>query len=272
VYALERWPRPVARELLTAVVERLDAMAVRSPEGTFWITPADHLDPDVAARCPNGVVNIGLAHGVPCAIALLAACVHHDVASTVARSLLDDAVRWLLARELPAGGDGRFTDFVADELPATPARLGWCYGDLSIATALVLAGDHASQPPWRDAGLALARFAAGRDSDTTGVRDACVCHGTAGLGLMFARLAHAAGGDAVLEAAAARWYRATFELEQPEHPVRFPPFVTDPKTPLGAAYVGLLTGAAGVALALHAAVTDVEPAWDRALLLSLRER
>jgi hypothetical protein len=136
----------------------------------------------------------------------------------------------------------------------------------------VVAGEHARRAEWRDAGLELARGAATRDRDTTGVRDACVCHGAAGLGLMFARLAHAADGDPALEAAAASWYRATLELEQPEHPVRFPPYVTDPKLPLGDASVGLLTGAAGVALALQAAVTDVEPAWDRVLLLSALAR
>ena len=32
---------------------------------------------------------------------------------------------------------------------------------------------------------------------------------------------------------------------------------------------GFLTGAAGIALALLAAVSDVEPAWDRVLLVSI---
>jgi hypothetical protein len=32
---------------------------------------------------------------------------------------------------------------------------------------------------------------------------------------------------------------------------------------------GLLTGAAGIALALPAAITPVEPAWDRMLLVSI---
>jgi hypothetical protein len=36
-----------------------------------------------------------------------------------------------------------------------------------------------------------------------------------------------------------------------------------------AADPGLLTGAAGIALALLAAVTPLEPAWDRVLLLAI---
>jgi lantibiotic biosynthesis protein len=49
-----------------------------------------------------------------------------------------------------------------------------------------------------------------------------------------------------------------------------PFFVSDPR-PTGerVAEPGLLTGTAGVGLALLAAISPVEPRWDRAMLLSV---
>jgi hypothetical protein len=50
---------------------------------------------------------------------------------------------------------------------------------------------------------------------------------------------------------------STIEAPQPD---RSPPWSSDP---------GLLTGVAGIALALLAAATPIEPAWDRLLLIDL---
>jgi len=256
VYALERGP--VARDLRARVVAQLAALAQRTPHGVSWLTPPALLDPDVAAEFPRGVVNLGLAHGVPGAIALLAACGDEPTA----RELLDGAVRYLLAQRLPTGG---FPDLAG---VTHPARLAWCYGDLAIASALVLAGDRAGRAEWTRAGLDLARATIPRAPETTGVRDACLCHGAAGLGLMYARLAPHAPE---LAAAATRWFREALALRRPDSPVGgFEPVVNAADhVPLGDTSVGLLTGAAGVALALHAAIGSEPPAWDRVLLLSL---
>ncbi len=83
--------------------------------------------------------------------------------------------------------------------------------------------------------------------DDCGVVDAGLCHGAAGLLHVFNRL-HQATGDGLLVDAARRWFEPALALPVPED--RF------------------LEGRAGVDLALLAACTDVEPAWDRVLLLS----
>ena len=89
---------------------------------------------------------------------------------------------------------------------------------------------------------------------------------------MYARLArHAPGAhEPELEAAAARWFRDALAMRQADSPVGgFAPVVNEAyPVPLGDTSVGLLTGAAGVALALSAAIGSEPPAWDRALLLS----
>ncbi len=270
MYALERAPRPSACELLVEIVARLGELAERDADGVRWVSPPVTLDADTNARYPAGVYNAGLAHGTPGVIVLLAACIAADVSAPAARALLDDAVRWLVAQALPDGAPSRFPDLVSPGIASESSRLGWCYGDLSIATALLLAGRLAHRADWEQQGTQLARAAAARADATTGVCDPCLCHGAAGLGLMFLRAARWTR-DPILEAAATRWYRVALAMRKPGSVVGgFEP-VTQRGVTLGEAYVGVLTGSAGVALAFLAAITSDAPDWDRVMLLSVRD-
>ena len=92
--------------------------------------------------------------------------------------------------------------------------------------------------------------------------DTGLCHGSAGLAHIFNRLGQATG-DVELVRAARRWYDATLDMHQPGKAVAgFPSRDVDPH---GAyrwlASPGFLEGAAGVGLALSAAVGG-EPHWD----------
>ena len=116
--------------------------------------------------------------------------------------------------------------------------------------------------------LELARGAATHRPEP---EDATLCHGAAGLCLMFNRMFQRTG-DPVLRDGAAYWAGRALAKLRPGEGVggfaawrpwedREHPWAADP---------GLAVGAAGAALALLAAASDVEPEWDRALLLSVR--
>jgi lantibiotic biosynthesis protein len=116
----------------------------------------------------------------------------------------------------------------------------WLLGqrdDLAAAAAVLLAGRWAREPEWVAAGLELARAATPEKTEDP-----------AGIGHVLNRL-HQATGDPELLRNARGWLRRA--LRGAPH--------TEP---------GLVGGAAGVGLALLAATTDVEPAWDRVHLLS----
>jgi hypothetical protein len=135
-----------------------------------------------------------------------------------------------------------------------------------VSTVLREAGAAMGRADWTAHARTLAHAAATRPRETCGVVDACLCHGAAGLGAMFAR---AAEGDVVLEAAARSWFEAALELRRVDPIGGFTPQVVDPNMVLGHASVGLVTGAAGVALGLVSALGGANPAWDRALMLSI---
>jgi lantibiotic modifying enzyme len=271
VYALERLPRTRARGLLALIVERLEETSERTEAGVRWLTPPEQLPDHQRENAPHGYYNLGLAHGVPGVITLLGGVCAAGIAPAKARRLLDGAVSCLLSQKQPRKGGSAFPSWTAPGMPARPARSAWCYGDPGIAVALLCAGRAVENVSWEREALEIARRAAARPPGEAGVRDAGLCHGAAGLGHVFNRM-YQATGDPCLGDAARFWFSRTLELRRPgcgiagyasceSRPGEPPRWRDDP---------GLLTGAAGIALALLAAVTPIEPAWDRMLQVSLR--
>ena len=99
------------------------------------------------------------------------------------------------------------------------------------------------------------------------MRDAGLCHGAGGVAHLFNRMSQATGEER-LAAAARSWYAAALAFRQPGLGVGgFRSWAADPSGALGWRNdPGFLEGAAGVGLALLAAVSPVDPAWDRLLL------
>jgi lantibiotic modifying enzyme len=270
VYALERWPGGLAAPCLARVCERLEEIAVPQEIGITWPTAEWNLLPDERESYPQGMVNLGLAHGVPGVLPVLARAVARGAAPESARALLHGAMAWLLSRKLPANGESVFPPAWGPGAELRPTRAAWCYGDPGIAAALLLTARAVGEPAWEAEALALARVAARRPAETSRVVDAGLCHGAAGLGHLFNRL-YQATGDPELLAAARAWLERALDLREPDRGVGGfsawgPEYFAGPfdwrDDP------SLLTGAAGVALALLAAITPIAPDWDRFLLLS----
>jgi hypothetical protein len=240
VYALERRSALLLGRVQEQLARRARAAA------PFW-TEAHWLDPAIGH--PRGHADLGLAHGLAGVVAFLGRC--------GPSALLDDTRGWLDARAL--AGD-TFPRWVAPGETPVPTRAAWCYGDPGVAMAL-----HAVD---KERALRILRAVARRPEEDLGVVDAILCHGSAGLGHIFNR-AHQASGDPALADAARTWLRRAIAERCPGDGCDR--MVLDPArgTPMRARDPGLLTGAAGVALALLAAVTPIAPGWDRMLLLDV---
>jgi len=276
VYALERLPRPSAIECLDLVLDRLEEMAEHTAQGVTWFTGPKLLFDHQLKEFPGGYYNLGLAHGVPGVIALLGqVCASDDeklhAARYKARALLDGAVAWLLAQQ-PADRAQCFPSAVGPGITPKSTRLAWGYGDLGIAVALLGAARGAREPAWEQEAMMIARRAAARPVEKSGVVDCGLCRGAAGAGHLFNRLFQASG-DEMLWDAARFWFARTLEMRKPGEAVAgFPAWMPDPERPEDKRWVaepGILEGASGVALALLAATTDIEPEWDRMMLVSI---
>jgi lantibiotic modifying enzyme len=266
VYALQRLPRAAAVASLERVIDRLAESAQRQAGGICWWTNPAWLPAEARAKYPRGYCDLGLAHGVPGVIALLGQAVASGVAVARAGPLLEGAVRWLLAQQLPGG----FPAWVGSEDEEKPARMAWCYGDPGVASALLGAARCLHEQGWERQALAMARRAIERPADQAGVVDAGLCHGAAGLGHLFNRL-YQATGDPQLAEAARFWFDRALQMRRPERGIGgYQAWTLGDKGEMTwETKLGLLTGAAGIALSLLAATTAIEPAWDRVLLVAL---
>ena len=272
VYALERLPAPAAVGALEGIVDRLAETAKRRAGGITWFTPSKLVPEWQRESCPRGYYNLGLAHGVPGVIAILAGASAAGIRPRKTRRLLDGAVAWLLRQERTEEEGSRFSAWTFPGSGRESSRSAWCYGDPGVAAALFLAARCVGEPKWEREALRIARGAAERPTEESRVVDAGLCHGAAGLGHLFNRM-YQATGDETLGRAARLWFERTLEMRQPERGIAG--FRALAAREDGTRYweddPGILTGASGIALALLAATTSIEPDWDRMMLLSTRK-
>lgn len=186
----------------------------------------------------DGYADCGLAHGVAGALAVLALLVRDgDTSGPNVTSGTDRSERirkvadWLLTQARqdewgtvwPAGVDG------ATRYPSS-RRASWCYGVPGVARALWLAGDAVGEPRYRHVATeAMERLVAA--PTVWGLDTPGICHGWAGLMLISAAFGLDAATNELFDRLCAAY---------------------DGRRPLGfdVPGPGLLTGAAGIALAL----------------------
>ncbi|MCX4526343.1 lanthionine synthetase C family protein [Streptomyces sp. NBC_01551] len=215
----------------------------------------------------DGHANLGMAHGVPGPLALLALAWRQGVRVPGQRAAITGLAEWLLARRR-ADDAGSWWPGQVSLGPAQPepGRPSWCYGTPGIARALQLAGLALEVPHWQEAAVGALRAALVR-ADLAQTAEAGLCHGLAGLLQITWRTARDSG-DPELAAHLPRLAARLLELVDEDAPFAF---ATAPgERPPDEHPGGFLTGAAGAALALHTFASDSAPAtrWDRALLLA----
>ena len=189
---------------------------------------------------PSGT-DLGLEHGVPGPLALLALALRAGVEVQGQREALRHGCAWLLDQQAP---DRTWPPFSGD--PST-GPTGSCCGTPGIARVLWLSGVELDDPSLRARAVEAMEAVYARAPTAGGAPSPAFCHGVAGLLQITLRFAHDTG--------AAGFVRAAEEL------------VAQIGSDIGD-HPGLLEGSAGVILGLLAAATDVEPTWDRLFMLS----
>jgi lantibiotic biosynthesis protein len=267
---------PVASECLALIVDRLAELAEHTSAGATWFTEPTLLPEWQREHAPSGYYNLGVAHGIPGIIALLGQVCEANLGGARARELLAGGVDWLLA-QASTNRPSRFPSWCLKAGPRDPAPtspLAWCYGDLGLSLALLRAARCVDEPRWEREAVELARNAAALRAGGHGMpADAGLCHGTAGVAHMFNRLFQATG-DSIFEEAACLWFERTLQMRQQGAGIAgYRAFHGDPKEP--GKWVdspGFLEGTTGIGLSFLAATSEVEPDWDRLLLISVPPR
>lgn len=190
VYALQRaWVTDAGRALVERLVHALAAEARWEGDACAWFRGPALLRPRGKRETPSGCYDLGLAHGIPGIAAFLAHAAEADVVPELARPLAEAAIRWMLLRERDASAPAAFDACLDHELRPVGehSRLAWCYGDASVAIAALAVGRADRSGDAWEAGLRIARRAA-RVERRSSASGAWLCHGAAGLTLIFGRM------------------------------------------------------------------------------------
>jgi hypothetical protein len=280
VYALERLNlgNDAARQVATMCFERiinlLAATAEHKPEGAAWWRGPERLSLHARKKMPDGSYSVGMEDGVPGVVAFLARACAAGVAVDRARPLLDDAARWVLAQEAPDGPPEGFPYAIRPNKPQRNwTRSSWAFGDPGVAAALLAAGRCVGEPAWEERAITAALRATTRPPDRTRIFDAGLAIGAAGLAHVFNRLYQATGESRLVERSRF-WFSRALEMRRPGQGIAgYASWMPDENdierwwdSP------GIIYGAAGIALALLSAATELEPSWDSLMLLDVPPR
>jgi lantibiotic modifying enzyme len=267
-YFCERTNGSATSSYLQEVVNILEKTAESTTTGIRW---QDRLTTLMDNSSTEPVYNLGLSHGIPAIISILARIHEKNLPHDKSAILATKAASWLLSSANQAE-EGLLSLFprkvTAKGLPAgaKQSRLGWCYGDLGIALALWNAGRSLGNHGYQQEAIRIFEHTIQiRNRENGNVYDACLCHGSMGISHIYRRI-YLASGDGLFKDAAESWLQQSLQMPvKKEGPAAF-----QYRAERGfEKNFSLLNGISGIGLAMIAAVdNDTPPDWDRCLLIS----
>jgi lantibiotic modifying enzyme len=267
LYFLDKLPDAKAELYLKDAIAKLETAVVTTTSGKTW---RDYSTSRRIRKC-SATYNLGLSHGVPAILSILSVLHEKKIAPNKTLILVENGVQWLLSTKNNA--DDKFVSLyptaVAEDNQLHEmknSRLGWCYGDLSVAVALHNIGTRLKNDTYKQEAFSIFDYTLEHRSKENGsILDTSLCHGSMGVSHIYRR-AYLATADPIYLNGANQWLRQTLNMADNENkPIGF-----RYHTPNGYENnYSLLEGLTGIGLALIAVLdTHMIPDWDRCLLLS----
>jgi len=212
--------------------------------------------------------NLSLSHGISSIIIFLSRVVNSGEKNTRVLEMLSGSVNYVLSHQKDFMQFGYyFPHYIITNFqePVIKSRLAWCYGDLGIGMALWQAGKTFDNSGWKEMGLKVLIQSTHRQNyDETLISEAGICHGSAGLAMIYRRKYIETGRDE-FKTVAYFWLSQTLKFSQFEDGLAgYKSFM---KNEWKWAY-SLLTGIAGIGLVLLSCMEDNKQIWDEMFLLS----
>ena len=274
VYGLERLHHPTAEKNLELLLRRLDSLSSQCEGGVTWFTPPGAQGRGEGNVYSRGYYDLGVAHGIAGVISFLSRVHARHILPDLTGRLLEGAVSWLLARQWDHDDGSMFPQFLLppDNKPLTTSTYGFCHGDLGVAAALVSAAACMGNSSWKGKAMEAAHSSVRyleKAEMLSNFSNPHLCHGAAGLGHLFNRI-YQATAEETFRDEACKWFRRTLELRRPGTGIAgFSKNGLNEDGEMSELYdPGFIQGAAGIGLALLSAITDMEPKWDRVMLIS----
>lgn len=210
----------------------------------------------------NNTVSLGLSHGVPSALSIFA----QNLKPGRWEEKVIRKMKNFINSTKNDTGCCIFPSLIVDQNKVEYSRMGWCYGDLSVALSFWYAGKKTLNKDWQQEAIDIFLASIKRnDIEKEMIKDAGLCHGTAGIAHIYNRM-YWETNILDFKKIANFWVDKTLEMSY--HKNSLAGFSAFYENHFEDDY-SFLEGISGIGLALLFHINPkVEPTWDKCLLIS----
>jgi lantibiotic biosynthesis protein len=255
------------QEIIKSVVDKIEKISI--PEKYNQIRWADV---DFVKNILNpGRVNLGLAHGIPSILSILAKSQYYcEDVNTIEKitNMVERAGSYIYSIESEGKNMSALYPygFDLDKEPQYPERLSWCYGDFGVALSYWHMYKMGKNDVWKERALAIVDHAAKRHivQENT-ILDAGFCHGASGLAHLFRKFFWLTGDELYIDISD-YWIRKTLQFGIVKESLTGYKYYHGTK-----GYIenyGLLEGMIGTGTVLISSLSEQEYDWDKIWLVS----
>ena len=264
LYFLRQAGNKKYRCYLEELVDELDQVSEQEVDGSVkWLSLLNPETKDTG-------YNLSLSHGIASIIMVLSKIYAAGIAQEKTELLIRNSIKYLEKQKINNSGySSVFPSWATQNHYAVEqSRLAWCYGDLGIGMALLEAGHLFPASTYKSDGMqVLLQSVLRRDPAENSVLDAGICHGASGIALIY-NVLHQKTGMRTFRDVALYWLDVCLNMAYHKDGIAGYKAWYGSENGGWMAIPGLLDGSSGIGLALLSFISEREPSWLRALLLT----
>jgi lantibiotic modifying enzyme len=216
--------------------------------------------------------NISLSHGMSAVVITLLRLKNIGLQNKYLDSLINSSINYILSQTIDFKKYGSYFSYLAieSEDDIRKSRLAWCYGDLGISIMLWEASILMHNNLWKEKAVEILLFAATerKNLSENHVFDAGLCHGSAGIAHIFYRMWI---NTQIIEFKRAMeyWFGVTLKMAKYKDGLAgYKTYCFSKNSHWYMNDFSFLEGITGIGMALNSYKNQVNPDWDKFLLLS----
>lgn len=223
----------------------------------FWYF-YDHHDHKIQEQ-----VNLGMSHGMTSVPVLLSMFYRYVEPDSKVEEMVNQSINHII-NQLDFAGHWVAPFFSGGN--RQNGRLAWCYGDVGLAICLTQTGLNFNNRKWMKLGIKIGlNCVRKKDPMNNRVLDACICHGTSGLSIIYDAIGEHSR-NVEFNRAAQYWRRKTIDYSKMENDTLGYLYWDHSRGWIKMKY-GLLEGLVGVGLSLISKSDSKLKNWEKCLLI-----
>lgn len=274
LFLLEEKNNNKSLKIFSSAIENLSRISYKNKYGISWINPIDlwrfYPNADQLKELPD-CCNLGVAHGSPGIIFVLSK-LSIQYPELRLNGLIDEALEFLIHQESEEDyvqNGFYYRGYSGDAGKINRGHLlAWCYSDLGISIIYFKLWEITGKIEFYNRANKIATKCSQRNIEDTPINSSGLCHGVAGIAHMFNKIFKITN-QLDYKNAANYWFSILFKIcLRSDSKNQYITFLTsDDHEPKYTDDNGFLEGLSGIGLAIHAAISNTSPSWDKVLLL-----